>query len=392
MRVATFTDTYMPHRNGVASSLWAIHHTKKPWEEEIFAPRKHNDVKKVFSLPFLLCPEYWLALSVNGMKSKVDSFDIVHNHTPYNMFYYGAKTAKRLGVPLVGTFHTDPAAVFGWLIPTDCPPGKPATKVTWRYLIRLYEHCDRTIAVSPWLADVLRDRGFKGEISVLPNGIDVKKFNPYVDTSEFKKRYNIPKGKDIVLFIGRLQHKKDPKTFVRAALECKEDAVFIIAGEGELKCDLKRMAKKDKRIIFVGYLPEKLLPAAYAAADLLVLPSEMETQALVLIEAMASETACISTNVGIALDVVEAEYIFEHKDYKALAGMMSELLSNKSKREIIAKKGLNLVREEYSLEAMVRKLDKLYGEVLEIPKNDLKSRNWKTLKGIVDRSILNRFE
>jgi glycosyltransferase involved in cell wall biosynthesis len=360
MKVAYFTDTYLSHNNGIATSLYSVHCADKEWEDHVFCPIDFPEVERVSGIPFLFFPEYKLALNRGWLKKYAKEFDIIHNHTPYGMFYYGAKAAKAFDKPLVGTFHTDPAAVFGSMLPVECPPGRIMNKLTWKYLIKLYDRCDVVIAVSPWLKEFLEGKGMKRPVVSIPNGIDTSRFSPDVDKGEFRKVFRIPRGKPIVLFMGRLQHKKDPKTFLRAALKSKSDAVFVIAGKGELESDLRKMAQGKDNIIFAGYLSEKLVSKAYSAADIFVLPSEMETQGLVLIEALASETPCISTDVGIAKDVVEGSLMFEHRNSEQLAQRIDSLLEDKKLRKRLGKKGRKKVERDYSINSMVKNLGTLY--------------------------------
>lgn len=359
MKVANFTDTYPPHHNGVATVLYALHHAKKEWQDTLFGPLEHPDVVKVAGLPFPLFPEYKIAINTGWLKKRVADFDVIHNHTPYGMFYYGWNIARSLQKPLVGTFHTDPAAVFGALLATESRFGRPATKITWKYLIGIYNKCDTVIAVSGWLARELKKLGMKAPIEIIPNGLDVKKFNPDVDHKAFKEKYDLP-DKPIVLFLGRLQHKKDPETFVRAALASKSDATFVLSGHGELEGDLKQLAGDDPRIKFLGFLPSEMVPPAYAAADLFIFPSEMETQGMVVLEAMACGTPCVATDVGISSDVLKPEYIVQPKDFKGIAERVDRLLKDEKTRHQLAKDGRKLVEKEYSMEAMVRKLGDLY--------------------------------
>jgi glycosyltransferase involved in cell wall biosynthesis len=177
--------------------------------------------------------------------------------------------------------------------------------------------------------------------------------------------FKVPQEKPIVLFMGRLQHKKDPETFVRAAIESKSDAVFIASGKGELEPKLREIAAGHPNIIITGFLPEKMVPAAYAAADVFAMPSEMETQGLVILEAMASGAVGIATDVGVTREVVRPENVIGFKDYKCLAGRIDAILADDAGREKLAKEGRKLIESEYSIDAMVQKLGRLYEDVSE---------------------------
>ena len=111
-------------------------------------------------------------------------------------------------------------------------------------------------------------------------------------------------------------------------MECKEEATFIISGRGELEMRLRERAHGLDNIKFLGFLPAKFVPQIYSAADVFVMPSEMETQGIVILEAMAAGTACIGTDVGITRDVVEPERIIPFRDHQRLAQVIDSLLSD----------------------------------------------------------------
>jgi|GEM_PF-6589826 len=364
MKVANFTDTYVPHNNGVATSLYGVHHSKKNWESHIFGPVEHHDVMKIGGVPFPIFTEYMIALNTGWLKRHMGEIDVIHNHTPYGMFYYGRKLSGKLEKPLIGSFHTDPAAVFGAVIPTDSLVGKPLTWFTWKYLIKLYRRCDIVIATSPWVKRQLDSRRLKRPIEIIPNGVDIRKFSPDIDSQEFKQRYHIG-NRPVVFFTGRLEYKKDPETFLRAAMESESDAVFVMSGKGELEGKLKRMYKGEPNVIFTGYLPDELIPQAFSAADLFVMPSEMETQGIVLLEALASGTPCIATGTGIAKDVIGPEFVMEPRDAKGLAEKVDALIEDKKGRKKLAREGRKLAENEYSIEVMVKRLGYLYERVCE---------------------------
>lgn len=363
MRVANLSDTYVPHNNGIAAVLHNIHHAKKDWEDKIIGPMDNPEVIKVAGLPFPPFPDYKLALDTGSLRGTLSRFDVLHNHTPYGMFYYGLKYSKELNLPLVGTFHTDPAAIYGAFATADSRIGKLSEKVLWRYLIGIYNRCEKVVAVSRWLKEELERRGMKREVVHIPNGVDTVRFNPNADTSEFNKIYN-PDNKPLVLFVGRLQYKKDPITFVKAAMRSKKDAVFVVAGRGELREQLIEMSKGDPRIVYAGFLPESMLTAAYCAADVYVMPSESETQGMVLLEAMACGSSCISTKVGIAEEVVADPWLFEVGDYVSLSEKIDALLEDNKYRDKYSKSARKLMEGEYSIAANARKLRQVYEEVL----------------------------
>jgi glycosyltransferase involved in cell wall biosynthesis len=357
MKVANFTDTYEPQNNGVAVALRQMQEAKKDWESAIFAPVKSNGVKRVSGMPVPLSPEYTFALN-RGIEG-VRDFDLVHVHTPYPMFYYGWKAARENCLPLVGTFHTDPTAFFGSVLSDKSLFGRFSSRIMWRYLIHLYNQCDAVIVPSLRAKEQVLEKGLKKPIYVVPNGVDTKRFHPTAKTGEFKSRYGI--GDGIVLFVGRLEKRKRPDTLVDAALECPE-TTFVIVGEGKMRRELEGKASRHNNIVFTGYLDSGELAQAFAAADVFVFPSEMETQGMVILEAMAAGCAVLSTDVGSASELLDKKNLFPVGDSQALSKKIKALMES-GKRLAAEKKENRKVAMKYSIEEMVQKTCRIYGKI-----------------------------
>jgi glycosyltransferase involved in cell wall biosynthesis/GT2 family glycosyltransferase len=376
MKVANFTDTYLPHTNGVATALYAMHHAKKGWEDDVFTPiyskgTHHVRMNKVASLPFP-APNYRFAISISGIRNKAKGCDIIHIHTPYNMFYYSAKCARELMLPLVGTFHTDPPAFFGGYISPESPVGKLLSRFTWWWFIKMYNECDAVIAPSEQIRDELLELGLKRPLYVVYNGVDTKRFDPKLRTEAFLGKYGIPKGKKLVFFVGRLESRKRPYVFVKADLESKSDAVFVVVGSGNMRSSLEKMAKGRKNIIFTGFLSDEMLPQAFAAADVFVMPSEKETQGIVILEAMASGCAVVSTDAGAAREMLGEEHLFARGDYKGLAKRVDAILSDTKHLEAVKKQNRARAVKDYSMEICLSKLDAIYQKVYDDFNNRMK--------------------
>ncbi len=123
--------------------------------------------------------------------------------------------------------------------------------------------------------------------------------------------WGIEAGATVLLFAGKLVAKKRPLDLL-AAFErspaLREGAILLVVGDGPLRPELERRARsRALPVRFAGFLNQTAMPRAYAAADLLVLPSDAgETWGLVVNEAMASGLpALVSDRVGCAADLVE---------------------------------------------------------------------------------------
>jgi len=149
-----------------------------------------------------------------------------------------------------------------------------------------------------------------------------------------RQQWNIPRGATAFLFSGKLIEKKRPLDLLRAlelARRQQADLHALIVGDGELRGECERLAREASLpVTFAGFVNQTEMPAAYVAADCLVLPSDHgETWGLVVNEAMAcGRPAVLSDQVGCSLDlIVESEtgHVYPCGDAEALARRLVDL-------------------------------------------------------------------
>jgi len=170
---------------------------------------------------------------------------------------------------------------------------------------RACENACRVIVVSGQnQAEAIKHYGLDGDrISVIPNGVDVKRFNPKVDGEMVRRRLGLEE-KQVILFVGGLRDRKGIPYLLQAMSQIRRespDSYLVICGEGSQRGNLQRMSRElgiSECTIFTGEVPYEDLPEYYAACDLLVLPSNYEAQGIVLLEAMSSQRAVVATQVG----------------------------------------------------------------------------------------------
>jgi glycosyltransferase involved in cell wall biosynthesis len=143
-----------------------------------------------------------------------------------------------------------------------------------------------------------------------------------------------PRGRRRVLFVGKLIGRKHPADLLHAVARLRDRPVQIaFAGSGELESELRQIASASSvDADFMGFVNQSELPAVYASADLLVLPSDgRETWGLVVNEAMACGIpAVVSDAVGCGPDLVEPGLTgatFPLGDVAALASAIDNVLS-----------------------------------------------------------------
>lgn len=152
---------------------------------------------------------------------------------------------------------------------------------------------DEVIAVSEWEREQLREH-FEVDANVIPNGIDVKRFETAEPTD-----YDVP----YLLCVGRLEEYKGVHHVIRALPDLPDYHLFV-AGSGAYRGTLEQVSERagvSDRVTFLGYVPDDELPSFYAGAEVYLTLSEFEAYGITVAEALASGTPCVVRGGG-ALD------------------------------------------------------------------------------------------
>lgn len=148
-----------------------------------------------------------------------------------------------------------------------------------------------------------------------PHFVDNEAFGRDADAhaphrAELRNRWHLPQDALVVLFAGKFVEKKRPGDLLAALARLRDRRVWgLFVGDGELRAGCEAVAAREGlRARFVGFLNQSEIASAYAAADVLALPSDArETWGLVVNEAMASgRPALVAETVGCTPDLIRA--------------------------------------------------------------------------------------
>lgn len=321
MRVALFTDTYLPDVNGVSKTLarWVNYLQTHNVEVKVFAPSPqwggkdfHQDaVHRMYSVPFLLYSELRLGIpnpiEVNKML-KAFQPTIVHCATPFNIGLYGHHYAIKNDIPLVASYHTH----FDQYL--EHYNIQFIEKTLWKYMQWFHQDCSKIYVPSPSTGEHLVSHDFDGgKIEVWGRGVDLSLFDPVVDRTNVLEKHGISDAKFVVLYVGRLAPEKNIDVFLevykRFSKKYPGKFQFVIAGDGPLNDELHGAfpAEENPDLSFLGFIQGKTLAEIYAAANVMLFPSATETFGNVVLEAMASGTPVIGAAAGGVKDNIRHE-------------------------------------------------------------------------------------
>lgn len=211
-------------------------------------------------------------------------------------------------------------------------PRKMAKLPVYLWFIRKVDAC---CAVGTWSRDYFLHYGARSDrIFIVPHVVDTDFFCTQAEQlrtrqTELRRQWQLDEDATVFLFAGKFIAKKRPLDFVRAIAWANRNApriMGLMVGDGPLRSACEDEVKTaGAPIRFTGFLNQSEIPAAYAAADALVLPSA-ETWGLVVNEAMASGRTClVSDRVGCGPDLVvpgETGHLFPFGDVAALTSLL----------------------------------------------------------------------
>lgn len=305
-------------------------------------------------VPFFVLFDY-LATARIVKKEKVD---IIHAHWVVPQGFIAYIIRKLYRIPYIVTAHA------GDIFPLKSGP------VKW-FARKAIENASRCTANSGFTAQALIRISRRKGIDVIPMGVDLGDFSPKKKSAELRKKMG---GSPLILFVGRLAEKKG----VTYLLQAMPDVIrrfpmarLAIIGYGPLKKALESQAKSlglGTGVVFLGEKPNKELPAYYASADLVVAPSiitrsgDTEGLGVVLLEALASGTPVIGSDVGGIPDIIEdgkTGLLVAQKQPGQLANAMIKMLSDKKLRIGTVRNSAALLQKNFSWEVIAGRFAKL---------------------------------
>ena len=299
-------------------------------------------------------------------------------HTNYWLSaWVGMQLNKEQPIRQIHTYHSLGAVKYRSV--EDIPPIANTRLETEKACL---ETAERIVATSPQEKDHMREMvSEKGNISIIPCGTDIRRYGQ-LSRAQGRARIGIPNDSLMVFYVGRFDRRKGIETLVRAVshsqLLGKTDLRLVIAG-GSRKGQSDGIERERIEGIvdelglrqyttFTGQVSHEDLPYYFAAANVSVVPSHYEPFGLVAIEAMASYTPVVASDVGgLKYTVVSEEtgILCPPKDDKAFGVAIDRILSSPDWESQLAKNARDRVEKMFSWSGVARQLSDLYNEVAE---------------------------
>jgi 1,2-diacylglycerol 3-alpha-glucosyltransferase len=371
LRLGFFTEIYRPVVNGVVASVETLAEGLRARGHQVycFAPWMPGNAEPdgpVFRMPSLPLPArtpYRLTLplvSRRNLNGVIKRLSLVHAHSPFVTGWMGMRYARRYGVPLVYTYHTQLEAYAHYV------PFEPnATRFAASQLTRAFaNHADAVVVPTPAMASRLRELGVTVRIEVVPSGIDVARFGAGRRDDALRARIGVGRGDRLLLFVGRLAREKNVELLARALAHARDDSLkLIVAGDGPHRAQLEQYARDcgiAKSTRFLGIVARDELPDLYASADAFVMPSTTETQGLVLAEALAAGLYVIAADAPQNRDVLGDSGLIVSPTAEAFAEALRGVAAGRRRDDRAARRAAL----QFSIEGQIEGMQALYESLI----------------------------
>lgn len=309
MRIAIFTEAYLPRINGVVTHIKLLKEGLEARGHDVLIVTADGDAKEHYLENGVLhCPGIKLTKKLSGFETSVPvsrkrlNFvrdfkpDIIHVETEFGMGLCGVSIAKMLKIPLVYTMHTMYDEYIYYIAPR--PLVKTVKKLSHKYMRVFANRANAITGPSEKCSEYLSSAGVKLPVNVIPNPVELDDFSPeHFDPEQkraIREKFGIPQDAFVVVFVGRLGREKSIDLLIdywNQSVKADENMyLFIIGGGPEeqvLRDQIAALGCGD-RVIMSGRVEHPELPPYLLASDIYVTASLSDTNSISMLEGMAA--------------------------------------------------------------------------------------------------------
>jgi glycosyltransferase involved in cell wall biosynthesis len=315
------------------------------------------------------------SLGVSVVEFPIDS---LYNFKAAKLFVQLVRFLRREQIHIVHTFDFY-TSIFA--VPAARLAGVPVVLASRRELLNLrtpWQQRAIRVACSMATGVVVNSRavghdmagvesGGRRKIDILPNSIDLDKFEQKSSTGEIRRKLGLSPTSILIGALGNLRPEKNLETFLlaaRAIVDAIPSAEFLVIGDGPEDNNLKSLVNDlhlSESVHFLGERPD--VPDLLAALDILVMSSYSESFPNAILEAMAMGKPVVATNVGGIPEVVEegqTGFLVPARDPKAMAERVLSLCRDSVLRLRMGRAARARVENNFTVQAVTARLEGIY--------------------------------
>ncbi len=384
MRIAFYTNNYLPVISGVVRSVSAFRKALTEIGHNVFVFAQEDDYQDeepfIFrypSLPLRMAGDIPAAVPVSPY---VDwllpslKLDVIHTHHPVLLGQVAAYKAKKLGLPLVFTFHTQ-YQEYTHYVPLPQEVVQDFLKHTVHdWLQNFMRKCQHIVVPSQSMLEILIDQyGLDSNYTVVPTGIDLAPFQQ-ADGDAVRAQHGW-EDEIVMISVGRLALEKNWKLLLRAASLAMEKFPrlrVVLLGDGPDRRKLEQFTRElgiRDQVDFLGFVDFEDVPGYLKAADFFGFASTTETQGLVTMEALAAGLPVVAVDASGTRDILQdsVQGMLVENDPAAFAEAIGQLLGEQERFQQFKQETLSRAKT-FEITRQAEKLVEVYQQAQEAKK------------------------
>ena len=385
MKIGQFSDSFVPIVDGVGRVVYYYCETIAKTGNEVSAIVPLTEMGYRGKYPFEIIDFY--SLDMTRLPYKIGmpitdehfrthlamtDFDIVHLHSPFIAGAEAIRYAEKHDIPLVGTFHSK---FYDDILQTTNSE-LIASLGTDGIMKTFFNKCDEVWAVSEATADTLRSYGYKKDILVMPNGMELRTVDPSLK-DRAKEHFQL-NDDPLLLFVGQQNWKKNIRCILEACSLLRKDGVrfqLALAGQGPHEKEIaKAIDDLDLREVTTvcGHITDvELLDGLYDLASIFVFPSLYDNAPMVVREAANAGTPSICVRGSTSADIIEENVngLLCEDDPEDLFKVIRNNLSDPEKLQMIGENARQTI--PVSWDVIIQDVLKRYEELIELHKKKI---------------------
>lgn len=386
MKILIASDLHYPTINGVATfsrnlarGLAAHGH-----EVLVIAPsqtgKKSKEVDgnhvivRTASVPFPFYQNFRISLNpAREVKKIIEDFDpdVIHIQMLMWIGQAAMRYGNKFGIPIVTTNHAMPENLMDNLR-LLAPVSRPINYILTAYGARFHSKADFITMPTQSAIDMFNVEKISTPIAPVSNGIDLSRFTPGETEADVYERFNLPKDRPIISYVGRLDAEKHLPVLLRAFVRVQSvmpNIHLLIVGDGTERPNLIDMARElgiTQHITITGRVSDEDIVALHKVGTVFCMPSPAELQSIATLEAMASGQPIVAVDAGALRELCQHErngYLTEQDDDVMIAEGLQAILADESLRAEMAEQSLEIAKT-HDLQTTLKRFEEIYSDLI----------------------------
>ncbi len=393
MKILIAADLHWPTINGVAvfSRNLAEGLAARGHEVVVVAPSQRRSglageeqdgsylIKRTMSVPFPFYQNFRISVSPRReVRRIIEEFepDVIHIQMLLGIGQAAMRYGKRFNIPVVATNHAIPENLMD-NIRLLAPISKPINYLITEYGARFHSKADYVTMPTQAAIDMLvngREKLPDIPIQAVSNGIDLSRFKPGKPSAAIYKKFEIPKDRLVISYVGRLDSEKHIwvliDAFSKLVKRTNKPLHLLIVGFGtdsdRLENQVYQLDLHD-HVTFTGRVTDDEIVELQKVGDIFCMPSPSELQCIAAMEAMASGKPLVAVDAGAVKELCQNDrngFLCEKDNVEQITDSLETLVGDEKLRAKYAKESLAIVKTHditYTLDQFETIYDSLIG-------------------------------